>query len=206
MAEVKNFYENLYSSREEELIDVDLDQELESFPIPKLDKSRSDSLESPITESELLSVLKNMKNGKSPGSDGFTAEFFKFFWHDLKIYILNAVNTIFEKKILPVSQRLGIITCLPKGDKPRHYIKNWRPITLLNVLYKLISGCITARIKTTLNLLISNTQTGFIPGRYIGENTRLIFDLMAYTEQNSIPGLLVLIDFEKAFDSISWSF
>ena len=95
LAEVKNFYENLYSSREEELIDVDLDQELESFPIPKLDKSRSDSLESPITESELLSVLKNMKNGKSPGSDGFTAEFFKFFWHDLKIYILNAVNTLF---------------------------------------------------------------------------------------------------------------
>lgn len=49
-------------------------------------------------------------------------------------------------------------------------------------------------------------QTGFIPGRFIGENTRLIYDLMHYTETNDIPGILLLIDFEKAFDSISWSF
>lgn len=107
---------------------------------------------------------------------------------------------------LPVSQRLGIISCLPKGDKPRQFLKNWRPITLLNVLYKVISGCISYRIKSTLDLLISNTQTGFIQGRYIGENTRFIYDLMSYTEINNLPGLLMLIDFEKAFDSVPWSF
>ena len=74
------------------------------------------------------------------------------------------------------------------------------------MFYKLLSGCISSRIKTTLDLLISNTQTGFIQGRYIGENTRFIYDLMSYTEVNNLPGLLVLIDFEKAFNSISWSF
>lgn len=107
---------------------------------------------------------------------------------------------------MPISQRLGIISCIPKGDKPRQYLKNWRPITLLNVLYKFISGCLSYRIKTTLDSLISDTQSGFIKGRYIGENTRFIYDLMSYTESRNIPGLLVLIDFEKAFDSISWSF
>lgn len=73
-------------------------------------------------------------------------------------------------------------------------------------MYKLISGCISYRIRSTLDYLISETQSGFMKGRYIGENTRFIFDLMAYTESLKIPGLLVLIDFDKAFDSISWEF
>ena len=85
-------------------------------------------------------------------------------------------------------------------------MKNWRPITLLNVFYKIISGVISKRIKSKLGKLISNSQSGFMKGRYIGENTRLIYDLMSHTELNNIPGLLVFIDFEKAFDSVSWSF
>ena len=120
--------------------------------------------------------------------------------------VVRAINCIFNKGELPITQRLGIISCLPKGDKPRQFLKNWRPITLLNVLYKIISGCLSHRIKQTLNPIISDTQTGFLKGRYIGENTRFIYDIMAYTETNNIPGLLVLIDFEKAFDSMSWSF
>ena len=95
---------------------------------------------------------------------------------------------------------------MPKGDKPRQYLKNWRPITLLNVLYKIISGCVSLRIRSVLDDLISDTQSGFLKGRYIGENTRFIYDLMSYTELKNIPALLVLIDFEKAFDSMSWSF
>ena len=81
-----------------------------------------------------------------------------------------------------------------------------RPITLLNAFYKLISGCLSQRLKSTLNFLISETQSVFMKGRYIGENTRFIYYLMAYTESKNIPGLFMLIDFEKAFDSISWSF
>ena len=60
--------------------------------------------------------------------------------------------------------------------------------------------------KPTLQYLISKEQTGFIAGRYIGENTRLIYDILNYTENENIPGLLLFIDFEKAFDSVSWKF
>ena len=150
-----------------------------------------------------------MKNNKSPGSDGFTAEYYKFFWKDLRTYISKAITKYLHiLQQLPVSQRLEVISRLPKGDKPRQYLKNWRPITLLNVFYKSISGCISSRIKSTLDLLISSIQTGFIQDRYmyIGENTRFIYDLISYTELNNLPGLLVLIDFEKVFYSISWSF
>jgi len=81
-------------------------------------------------------------------------------------------------------------------------MKNWRPISLLNVVYKIASGSIANRIKTILNQIISENQTGFIKGRYIGENTRLIYDLLHYMENKDIPGLLLFIE----FDIVSWSF
>lgn len=84
--------------------------------------------------------------------------------------------------------------------------KNWRPICLLNVIYKIASGCIANRLKLYMGKLISRDQTGFLKGRFIGENIRLVYDLMNYTERNNIPGLLMLIDFEKVFDSVSWEF
>ena len=92
---------------------------------------------------------------------------------------------------------------MPKGDKPRHFLKNWRPISLLNTVYKVASESIAARLKSVLDKLIHPDQTGFIAGRYFGENSRLIYDIMGYTEEEKIPGFLLLIDFEKAFDSLS---
>ena len=76
---------------------------------------------------------------------------------------------------------------------------------MLDTVYKIASGAIVNRLKQVIDKIIKKDQTGFLKG-YIGENTRLIYDLMNYTEQNNIPGLLLLIDFEKAFDSLSWSF
>ena len=72
-------------------------------------------------------------------------------------------------------------------------IKNWRPLSMLSVLYKLASAAIANRLKPYLDNLINKTQNGFVPG-------------MNYTEKHNVPGMLVLIDFEKAFDSISWTF
>lgn len=204
--EVKIYYETLYKSADSSLVNINLEEMFLNSNNPKMDTNTSKGLEKDIEEREVLNVLKHMKNNKSPGSDGYTAEFFKFFWSDIRNYVVRAINCIFLKKELPISQRLGIISCLPKGDKPRQFLKNWRPKTLLNVLYKIISGCLSFRIKQVLDIIISNTQSGFIKGRYIGENTRFVYDLMSYTEIHEIPGLLVLIDFEKAFDSMSWSF
>ena len=96
--------------------------------------------------------------------------------------------------------------CSPKGDKSRELLKNWRPISLLSVIYKIASASIANRIKSVLDKIIAKSQTGFISGGYIGESTCLVYDIMHVTEQKHINGLLMLIDFEKAFDSISWKF
>ena len=110
------------------------------------------------------------------------------------------------KGLLSTSLRQCIITCLPKPDKDRNFIKNWRPISLLSVIYKLASGAIAERLKHTLENIISESQTGFIKGRFISDSTRLVYDIMHANEVKNIPGLLLLIDFEKAFDSLSSKF
>ena len=122
------------------------------------------------------------------------------------IFIIRSLNEGFETGKMSITQREGIITCIPKGDKPREFLKNWRPISLLNVKYKIGSACIANHIKQVLPQLINEDQTGFVPGRYIGDNLRLLYDIMHYLQNENLPGLLVSIDFEKAFDSVNWNF
>ena len=99
-----------------------------------------------------------------------------------------------------------MITCLLKGQKVRNLLKNWCSISLLSVVYELASAAIAGRLKPTLPHIISSHQSGFLSGRSITDLTRLLWDLINYTGKNKIPGLLMLIDFEKAFDSVSWNF
>ena len=131
----------------------------------------------------------------------------KFFGKILK-HVVRALNESYRGGILSPSLRQTVICCLPKGNKPRDNLKNWRPISLTSVLYKMATNAIACRLKKFLPDLISQSQTGFIKGRFIGESTRLVYDVMnyMYTEIKKIKGLLMFIDFEKAFDSVSWKF
>lgn len=136
-----------------------------------------------------------MKIDKSPGADGFTVEFFKFFWAELSEYITRSKNDSYNKGEFTNAQNLGMITSIPKPDKNRQLVKNW--ITPLSNL-KIASGCIAKRLKTKLLTIINDDQTGFLKGRFIGENIRIVYDIMSYTEFNTIPGLSMLIDFKKS--------
>jgi hypothetical protein len=105
-----------------------------------------------------------MSNGKSPCLDGITSEFCKLFWIDIQEHAIKSSDFAYENSLLSVSQKQGLITCLPKEGKPKHLLKNWRPISLLNVDYKIGSPYIAQRLKTVLKKLISNRQTGFQKG------------------------------------------
>ena len=148
LIETKNFYENLYKCNLNS-VDFDLENELscDTCSIPKLSEIESESLEGEITFTEASNTLLKMKSNKSPGSDGFSAEFFKVFWKYIGVYVVRSINHGYKNNILSITQRHGVITLLPKGDKPKQYLKNWRPITLLNTVYKIASGSIAARFK-----------------------------------------------------------
>ena len=147
-----------------------------------------------------------MASEKTPGSDGLPCEFYKVFWNDLAETLLNALNYSFETGKLSISQRRGIVKLIPKRDAELTLMKNWRPLTLLNCDYKIASRAIASRIKTFLPKLISDDQTGFIKGRCISENKRLLDSVIKFTEGKKIPGLLLFLDFEEAFDTLGWSF
>ena len=104
------------------------------------------------------------------------------------------------------NQKLGIINLIPKKEKDLRHLKNWRPVTLLNTDYKILAKALANRLHKIIGNLISTDQVGYIQKRYIGENIRLMFDLMSYTNENELDAILAQIDFEKAFDSIEWSF
>ena len=107
---------------------------------------------------------------------------------------------------MSITQRRSIIKLIPKKDAELYFIKNWRPLSLLNTDYKIAAKAIANRIKSVLPNVINNDQTGFLKGRFIGENVRLIDSVIRYAAEKNIPGLLLCIDFEKAFDSLERPF
>lgn len=159
-----------------------------------------------ITVEEVQAVLKQMKSDKTPGIDGLPVEFYVAFWDTIGGFLMRSIQGAFANGELSITQKRGVISCIPKGNKPREFLKNWRPISLLNTDYKIIASVLASRMKTVLNHTIGPNQKGFLKGRYIEENTRLIYDLIQYCKENNKAGLLLLLDFEKAFDSLNWSY
>ena len=105
---------------------------------------------------------------------------------------------------LLISQRRGIITRIPKPNKDTTPLENLRPISLLFIDYKILSKFIAKRLGKVLPKTINPDQTGYVENRYIGKNVRLISVIMSYTEETSIPGIALFLDFKKAFDTIEW--
>ena len=207
--EIYKFYKDLFSCKDN-FIEID---SIQTFlgpqgieNAPTLSEGDKVAMEGKITVEEMTKYIKKCKNNVAPGSTGFTYEFYKFFWRNLKTFVINSVDHSFEKNRLSVCQSLGIVSLIPKGEKDKRYLTNWRPITLLNSLYKLISGCIAERIKPVLDKIINPDQKGFVAGPYIGEAIRTTFDIMQYAKEYNIAGLILLIDFEKAYDSISFKY
>ena len=201
---IQQFYKKLYT-KDNDLNEL-TDSEFDTNHIPKLSDEDRTKFQPVLTENECFEALKNMKNDKSPGSDGITAEFYKIFWPEVKGYLIESLNYSYQTNGLTELQKQSIITLLPKKDKDVLSINNWRPVSLLNVDYKIASKTIANRIKTYLDKLISFDQTGFIKGRYIGENIRTIQEIIEHVKSNNTAGLILFTDFQKAFDSISHTY
>ena len=104
------------------------------------------------------------------------------------------------------SPKGDVNSLLPKKNKDTLLLKNWRPISLLNVDYKIATKCIAKRLEKVLPTLINSDQTGYVKNRFIGEKIRLISDVIELYEKKQLLGMLLFIDFEKAFDSLEWKY
>ncbi len=209
LLEEQRFYEQLYSNHDnkDSLEKQTCEKKfLENMDIPKLSKSQSDECDDNLTLHECSTALRDLPNGKSPGSDGLPAEFYKVFWTDVKELVLNSYMYSFEVGEMSIDQRRGVITLIPKQGKDLRYLSNWRPISLLNADYKILAKALANRLQGVISNIINPDQTGYIKKRYIGDNIRTISDIIDYCNNTGKLGIVALLDFQKAFDSISWSF
>ena len=119
---------------------------------------------------------------------------------------MNSIMEAREKKQLSTSQRQAVIKLIEKKERNKQFIKNWRPISLLNVDYKTIAKALATRLKEILPKLISFQQMAYVKNRFIGKGGRLISDVLEISESLNLKGYIVNVDIEKAFDSLSHSF
>ena len=203
MNELLLFYQNLYSDKFKTKND---EHTFLTNEVPTLDDIEQSSCEGLVTGSECLKALKTMENNKSLGTDGFACEFYKFFWKDIEKEVINSFNYAYENGEMSIDQKRGLISLIPKKDKDRLLLKNWRPVALLNTDYKILAKVLANRLKPHIDKLIHPDQIGYIKGRYIGENIRTVDDIVEYFKRTNKSGIILLIDFEKAFDSVRWEF
>ena len=202
----KDYYAKLYTEDIDKKFPLESSLFLDDKYITKVTPDLAINCDNPVTLEECQKALSTMSNNKTPGSDGFSGEFYKFFWEEIKDLVLGSFSYAFKVGRLSIDQRRGVISLIPKKGKDVRFLKNWRPISLLNTDYKILTKVLASRLQEALNVIISPDQTGYIKGRYIGENVRLIDDIIHHTTVTHSKGYLVLLDFEKAFDSVNIDF
>ncbi|KAL9989297.1 hypothetical protein ACROYT_G003831 [Oculina patagonica] len=204
--EQKKFYESIYQSKESDNTSSQESSFFKAENVTPLSHDEQQLCDGPITEAECLNAINGFKKDKTPGTDGFPVEFYKFFWPELRSEMLSSFHFAFQTGSLSISQRRGVISLIPKKDKDKSLLENLRPISLLNLDYKILTKVIAKRLEKVLPKIINPDQTGYVKGRYIGENIRLIQDVMFFTKNANLPGIAIFLDFRKAFDTIEWNY
>lgn len=162
-------------------------------------------LQGHITEQEVIRAIKKQKPRKSPGIDGIPSEFYKKYSELLAPVLTNIYNTCFETGFLSSDMYKGTISMLYKGKGDKTDRKNWRPITMLNVDYKILATIITTRLKTLMPQVINEDQTCGVQGRSIHDGLLHLYNVTQLMADRK-EGLLMAVDHESAFDLIDWTF
>jgi len=197
--EIEKYYTNLYK-KQPNLKKVDLtDSKFNS--LPSLSNNESDMLKADLTIDE-LKVTLNTCTESAPGPDGISYDVYKQLWATAGPMILNAWNYSNKIGITSISQRESIITLLDKKDKDRTKIENLRPISLSNCDIKLCTKALALRTSKVVHLLVDRNQTGYVPGRQVTDNIRLLEEIIEEANNSKKESFLITLDAQKAFDSV----
>lgn len=197
----KRFYEKLYSS-ETDLDKLKEGNFLNSLNMPQLSNDQASLLEGPITLLEIDKAISSLNSGKSPGADGLPIEFYKVLKGKINKLLLRVFNKSFEQLKLPESMYIANITVILKKDKNPELCSSYRPISLLGVDMKILSKVLTHRLEQVVTHIVGADQTGFIRGRISSNNTRRLINIIHFLNHHQLPGAMVSMDAEKAFDRI----
>ncbi len=200
---IHEFYKNLYK-KQDNLLDLDMNNEY-SKGLPKLNSTDKTMLAKPLTLDELHTVLGTCSDS-APGPDGIPYEVYKNLWHISGPLILEAWD--FSNKIGETSnsQKESIITLLEKKGKDKSVLENLRPISLSNCDIKLCTKALAIRTGNVLHKLVDANQAGYVPGRQVTDNIRLLEEIINNANLLQEKTYLITLDARKAFDSVDHNY
>ena len=171
----------------------------------KLTELEKWTLERPFTGIEVKEAVFASEPNGTPGSDGFTFQFYQFFWKIVKSDLMLLTHFFYENQLNLHRINKSCICLIPKENDATH-IKKFRPISLVNCSFKIISKILTIRLEQIMDRLIDTSQSAFIKNRYILDNMILGQEILHSSFVNKQPGVVIKIDFEKTYDKIHWDY
>ncbi|KAM0908162.1 hypothetical protein ACQ4PT_015617 [Festuca glaucescens] len=176
---------------------------LYALDLPAVDTT---ALELPFLEAEIWEAIRALPPDKAPGPDGFTARFFQTCWSTVKEAIMRAVACFDSADARGFARLNGAyITLLPKTEGVVS-MGEFRPVSLIHSVAKIVSKAMALRLAAPLPQLISSNQSAFIKGRTIQDNFFMVQHSIRNLHQRKIPAIMLKLDMAKAFDSVSWLF
>lgn len=203
--EAEIFFREFLQFIPEDYLGFELNELQDLLPF-RCSENDQEMLTSEVSAGEIQRVLFSMPKDKSPGPDGYTTDFYTATWDIIGPKFTMAIQSFFATGFLPKGINSTILSLIPKKLEAKE-MKDYRPISCCNVLYKVISKIIANRLKVLLSEFIAGNQSAFIKDRLLIENLLLATELVKDYHKDSISSRCAIkIDISKAFDSVQWSF
>ena len=200
---ITNFYKDLFRSCAGTRYDELLDQVQQ-----KVTSEMNQFLLKEVTDDEIKAALDSMGELKAPGKDGMPVLFYRQFWDTVGADVIREVKSFLSGGVMPMGWNETVVVLIPKVPNPER-IKDLRPISLCNVIYKIASKVLSNRLKVILPDIIALNQSAFVPGRMITDNVLLAYEMTHYMQTKRSGRdffAAVKLDMSKAYDRVEWSF
>ncbi|GJY65325.1 RNA-directed DNA polymerase, eukaryota [Tanacetum coccineum] len=202
-ANVKNEFLNHFSNRFSKPISANI--YLGSQMLKTLSLDQVEDLERNVTYDEIKRAVWDCGTNKSPGPDGFTFDFIRRYWYVIDKDVEKAVEEFFDSSTFPPGCNASFITLIPKMQDAK-LVKDFRPISLIGCIYKIVAKILANRLSLVILELVSDVQSAFVSNRQILDGPFILNELISWSKAKKSKVMIFKVDFEKAFDSVRWDF
>ena len=178
---------------------------LDGVPFKAISQRQREQMTAPFSDLELKEAVWNCGGDKCPGPDGLNFNFIKKFWDIMRPEFRRFVDEFYAHGSFPRGSNASFVALIPKLNHPQSF-NDYRPISLIGCMYKVIAKLLSNRLRSVMDGLIDERQSAFIKGRHILHGIVILNEVVEEARRSKKPVMIFKVDFEKAYDSVSWSF